>query len=172
MFNENIKNEFIEEYMRSRVVSLTSLNSLFNKVAPFERELHKDVSLFKENEIIDMYKKFDLKTVNTLQNYNNYLKAYCAFVAYKTASYTNGFSEIIKDVLKSCISEKTKQNRYITYEQLQTLEHELLNYTEAAIMECLWSGIAGKNLVDLTYLTRSQVDKTNMTITFKTWESA
>jgi integrase len=166
LFNENIKNEFIEEYTRSRIVSITSLNAIFRKVTLFERNADKDISLFDEQSILEMYKSFDMKSVNTLQNYNNYLKSYCSFVAYKTGLSHNAFTNITKDMLKRCISETTRKNKYLTYDQLQDLENELLNYTEAAILECLWAGIAGKELADLTYLKRSQINMKNMTITF------
>lgn len=58
-----------------------------------------------------MYKKFNLTSVNTLQNYNNYLKAYCDFVIYKTNNGTNHFANIGKEVLKTCIDEDTKKKQ-------------------------------------------------------------
>lgn len=166
MFNENIKNEFIEEYTRSRIVSLTSLNALFRKISLYEKSTDKDISLFNSEDILNMYKAFDVKSVNTLQNYNNYLKAYCSFIRYKTGLEYNAFSSITKNMLKDCIDEETKKSKYLSYDKLQDLEDELLNYTEAAILECLWAGIAGKELADLTHLKRSQINMKNMTITF------
>lgn len=167
MLNESIKQEFIKEYLRSRIVALTSLNGMFNKVKQFELKLSKDVSEFSIDEIIDMYKQFDLKSVNTLQNYNNYLKAYCAFRKYKGYETQNPFENITKTILKDCINEETKQNKYMTYEQLQDIEDGLYNAVDAAILECLWAGIAGPNLTDLTYLTHNQINKNNMTIVLK-----
>lgn len=164
---ENIKKEFIKEYCRSRIVSETSLNGVLNKVQEMENKIRKEVTDFSENEILDMYRKFNLTSVNTLQNYNNYLKAYCDFIIYKTNSGTNHFTGINKDILKTCIDEEMRKNKYITYTQLQDIESELLNYTDAAILECLWNGIAGKELTDLTHLERGQVNEKKMEITFE-----
>jgi hypothetical protein len=161
----DIRNEFIKEFSRSRVVSDTSLNSLLNKVAKVEHEKRKDIVSFSEYEILDMYKGFNLTSTNTLQNYNNYLKAYCDFIIYKTQKGNNNFTSINKDMLKTCINDDIRRNKYISYEQLQNIELELLNATDAAILECLWHGIAGKELSDLTHLERQQVNKDKMEIT-------
>ncbi len=114
-----------------------------------------------------MYKSFNLTSVNTLQNYNNYLKAYCDFVIYKNGKGNNGFTNISKDMLKKCINEDIRKNKYISYEQLQNIEMELLNFTDAAILECLWCGISGKELHDLTHLERKQIDVDKMEIVFE-----
>ena len=113
-----------------------------------------------------MYKCFNLTSVNTLQNYNNYLKAYCDFAIYKTQDGNNNFVCINKDVLKTCINEDMRRNKYISYKQLQEIEAELLNFTDSAILECLWHGISGKELTDLTHLERRQIDKKQMKIVF------
>lgn len=162
----DIRSEFVKEYSRSRIISDTSLNSLLNRVAKIEKDKNKDIIAFSEQEILDMYKCFNLTSVNTLQNYNNYLKAYCDFVIYKTNDGNNNFSNINKDMLKTCINEDMRKNKYISYEQLQDIEAELLNFTDSAILECLWYGISGKELTDLTHLERSQVNKRRMEISF------
>ena len=162
--NDDIKREFIKEYCRSRIVSETSLNGVLNKVQLKEKEIGKEVINFSQDNIITMYKEFNLTSTNTLQNYNNYLKAYCDFVIYKTNSGVNNFTNVNKDILKTCIDNEIKKNKYITYEHLQEIEVELLNYTDAAILECLWNGISGKELHDLTHLERSQISENKMEI--------
>lgn len=164
---DDIKKEFIKEYCRSRIVSETSLNGVLNRVQAIERNVGKEITEFSQEEILNIFRKFNLTSVNTLQNYNNYLKAYCDFVIYKTNNGTNHFANIGKEVLKTCIDEDTKKNKYITYEQLYEIQTQLLNYTDSAILECLWNGISGKELHDLTHLERNQVNASNMEITFE-----
>ena len=77
---DDIKKEFIKEYCRSRIVSETSLNGVLNKMQATERDVGKKITEFSQEEILDIFRKFNLTSVNTLQNYNNYLKAYCDFV--------------------------------------------------------------------------------------------
>lgn len=164
---DDIKKEFIKEYCRSRIVSETSLNGVLNKMQATERDVGKKITEFSQEEILNMYRKFNLTSVNTLQNYNNYLRAYCDFIIYKTNKGTNRFADINKEMLKTCIDEDMRKNKYITYEHLKDIEEDLLNYTDAAILECLWNGIAEKELTDLTYLERSQLDENNMEINLK-----
>lgn len=165
MPNEKIKNEFKKEYLRSKIVAETSLNAVFKKVTEFEKKYKKDAVLFSKSEILEMFTAFNLKSVTTVQNYNNYLKSYGIFYKYKTGQGLNNFEHLTKEMLKSCISDEVLHSKYITYEQLQDIESELLNYTDMAILECLWEGISGKELSDLVNLNRSQVNSRTMTIT-------
>jgi hypothetical protein len=57
MYQSEMKEGFIEDYLRSRFVARTSLNSLFKKTEPFEKENGKDCSQFNENEIL--YKELE-----------------------------------------------------------------------------------------------------------------
>ena len=162
----DIRSEFIKEYSRSRIISDTSLNSLLNRVRVIENKKKKSIVYFSKSEILKMYKDFNLTSVNTLQNYNNYLRAYCNFIIYKENKGSNCFASINKDMLKTCINEDIRRSKYISYEQLQDIEAELLNFTDCAILECLWFGISGRELTDLTYLERNQVNESKMEIIF------
>lgn len=155
------------EYLRSKVVTPTTLNAVFKRVAPFERKLKKDVSKFNENEIVDMYQVMNFKTVKTLQNYNNYLKSYTLYMQHCKGGKYNAYEHITKEMLQQCIDESVKANKYLSYDQFQDVKNDLLNYTDMAILECLWVGIAGKNLTDLTYLRKENINISNMTVTLK-----
>ena len=82
MYQSEMKEGFIKDYMRSRVVSRTSLYSLMRKTEPFEERNNKDCSQFNEKEILKMYEEFKAKSVYVLMNYNTILKAYCAWRRY------------------------------------------------------------------------------------------
>ena len=101
MYNSDIKESFIKDYLRSRVVARTSLYSLFRKTEPFEERNSKDCSQFAQDEILTMYRDFKAKSVYSLLNYNTILKAYCAWKRYylkdaTTESYDNITIELIK----------------------------------------------------------------------------
>lgn len=153
-YNEEAKAEFIKDYMRSRIVAATSLSGMFNKTATFEEELGKDCSQFTKAEILDMYSKFGAKSVNVLSNYNVYLKGYTAYRLFhrKIHSNENPYDNISKEDLKQCLDPDILKQIYITREQLDDIENELLNYTDKAIVEALWHGISGKSMYDLTSL--------------------
>lgn len=152
-YNEEAKAEFIKDYMRSRIVAATSLSGIFNKTEHFENDLGKDCSQFTKNEILNMYKQFGAKSVNVLGNYNVYLKSYTGLMLYKKKiNNENAYESITKDDLKQCLDMDVLKQIYITREQLDDIENELLNYSDKAIVEALWHGISGKSMIDLTSL--------------------
>lgn len=166
-YNEEAKAEFIKDYMRSRVVAATSLSGIFNKTACFERELGKDCSCFTREKIIDMYKRFGAKSVNVLGNYNVYLKSYTAYrLYYKQIDGENAYESINKDDLKQCIDPDIQKQIYLTREELDDIENELLNYTDKAIVEALWNGISGKSMRDITSLNENMLLKKENKIKF------
>lgn len=166
-YNEEVKAEFIKDYMRSRVVAATSLSAIFNKTAPFEENLCKDCSQFNEKEILDMYKKFNAKSTSTVENYNVYLKHYTAFrLYYKQVDNENAYNNINKDMIKSCMNPEIQNKLYITREQLDDIENELFNYTDKAIVETLWHGISGKSMKDLVSLERKMFSDDKRSLIF------
>ena len=62
MYENKMKEGFIKDYMRSRVVAKTSLYSLFKKTEQYEQRLDKDCSQFTKDEIVDMYMEFHAKS--------------------------------------------------------------------------------------------------------------
>lgn len=166
-YNEEAKAEFIKDYMRSRVVAATSLSGMFNKTATFEEELGKDCSQFNKEEILEMYKRFGAKSVNVLANYNVYLKHYTAFrIYYNKIDCINVYDSINKDNLKQCIDPDIQKQIYLTREQLDDIENELLNYTDKAIVEALWHGISGKSMCDITSLNASMFSEDKCSLIF------
>ena len=59
MYQSEMKEGFIKDYMRSRVVARTSLYSLFRKTEPYERKYDKDlgaISVYKNIAILSRMK--------------------------------------------------------------------------------------------------------------------
>ena len=59
MYQNEMKEGFIKDYMRSRVIAKTSLYSLFRKVEPYEEKLNKDCSRFEKEEIFGRHTLFN-----------------------------------------------------------------------------------------------------------------
>lgn len=60
MYNEEQKENFIKEYLKSKVIAETSLYAILKKTEPFEIENNKDVSDFTKDEILDMFARQSL----------------------------------------------------------------------------------------------------------------
>ena len=157
MYQSEMKEGFIKDYMRSRVVARTSLYSLLRKTEPFEEKYDKDCSQFNQNEVITMYTEFKAKSVYVLLNYNTILKAYCAWRRYyHKEKVTESYENITIELLKPCVPEES--NKFLSREEIIEIEDQLYNWTDKAILECLWEGISGPSMIDLVNINKSMVD--------------
>lgn len=157
MYQSEMKEGFIKDYMRSRVVARTSLYSLLRKTEPFEEKYDKDCSQFNQNEVITMYTEFKAKSVYVLLNYNTILKAYCAWRHYyHKEKVTESYENITIELLKPCVPEES--NKFLSREEIIEIEDQLYNWTDKAILECLWEGISGPSMIDLVNINKSMVD--------------
>lgn len=156
MYNSDTKESFIKDYLRSRVVARTSLYSLFRKTEPFEERNSKDCSQFAQDEVLTMYKDFKAKSVYVLLNYNTILKAYCAWKRYyhKEAT-TESYNNITIELVKPCIPEDA--NKFLSREEITDIEDRLYNWTDKAILECLWEGVSGPSMVDLVSVNKTML---------------
>lgn len=148
MYQKEMKEGFIKDYMRSRVVAKTSLYSLFRKVEPFEEKLEKDCSQFTEEDILEMYKEFGARSHHVLLNYNVILKAYCAWKKYYHGLENNiAYENITTEMTRELIPEDAK--RVLTREEVAEIEDQLYNDVDKAIVELLFIGVSGKNMEDI-----------------------
>ena len=157
MYQNEMKEGFIKDYMRSRVVAKTSLYSLFRKVEPYEEKLDKDCSQFTKEEILKMYQEFGAKSVYVLLNYNTILKAYCAWRKhYHGLENEIAYEEINTNMAKPLVAESA--NKTLSREEITEIEDQLYNWTDKAIVECLWEGLSGNSMRDLVGLEENMID--------------
>ena len=157
MYESEMKEGFIKDYMRSRVVARTSLYSLFRKTEPFEDSNKKDCSNFDQDEVLSMYTDFRAKSIYVLLNYNTILKAYCAWKRYyKKEDVTEAYDNVTIELLKPCVPKDS--NRFLSRDEITEIEGQLYNATDKAILECLWEGISGPSMNDLVKINSDMVN--------------
>ena len=165
MYQSEMKEGFIKDYMRSRVIARTSLYSLLRKTEPFEENNKKDCSQFSKDEALEMYKAFKAKSVYVLMNYNTILKAYCAWRRYyHKEETTESYNNITIELLKPCVSPDSM--KFLSREDITEIEDQLYNWTDKAILECLWEGISGPSMNDLVRIDKSMIDSKEKEIYF------
>ena len=165
MYQKEQKESFIMDYMRSRIVQRTTLTGLFRKIEHCEEAHNKDACLFSKDEAIEMYIELKSRSVYTLLNNNVVLKAYCAWQHhYNGIETTDAYENIGIDDLRLCVDEKA--SKLLSREEIIDIEEQLLNATDAAIVECLFDGIAGPSMRDITSLNRDLLDVTNKCLIF------
>lgn len=157
MYNENMKEGFIKDYLKSRVIQQTTLRALFKKTALFEEEYAKDCSEFIKEEAIQMFYGFKSKSIYVLLNNNTVLKAYGAYMKYYHGLQTEViYDNITINDLKPCVAES--KNKLITREDLTDIKNELYNAVDKCILELLWEGVSGNSMCDITGLCEEQLD--------------
>lgn len=165
MYNSERKEEFIKNYLQSRVIQKTTLYALFRKTAPFEEALNKDCCMFSKDEAIKMFIEFKSKSVYVLLNNNTVLKAYGAYMKY----YHDLKSEVVYENigiedLKPCVAES--KNKLLTREDLLDIKNQLFNDVDKCILELLWEGVAGPSMCDIVDLCEEQLDRQKKQLCF------
>lgn len=165
MYQKEMKEGFIQDYLRSRVIQETTLRAIFKKTERFEFALGKDCSMFCKDEALSMFKGFKSKSVYVLLNNNTVLKAYCAWRKhYHEHELEAEYKNITIEDLKPLVYES--ENKPITRDEVTDIENNLLNFTDQAIIECLFEGIAGPSMKDITGLSVDMVDHKNKRLIF------
>lgn len=164
MYNEDMKEGFCKDYLRSRIIQKTSLYGLFRKIESYEEDLAKDVSEFTRDEALAMYSGLKSRSVYTLMNNNTILKAYCAWLQHHHGLNSDVYEQITIDDLKPCVDKNA--SKLLSKEEIIEIEDQLLNVTDAAILQCLFEGIAGPSMRDITELNESMLDKENDRLIF------
>ena len=158
MYENDKKEGFIKDYLRSRVVAQTSLYSLFRKVESYEEKLGKDCSQFTEEEILKMYKEFEARSYHVLLNYNVILKAYCAWMKhYHSLNNNIAYENITTDMIRPLIPDDAK--KVLSREEVIEMEDQLYNWTDKAIVEALFEGLSGNSMRDLTGVELHMIDQ-------------
>lgn len=165
MYNPEMKEGFIEDYLRSRIIQKTSLYGLFRKIAPYEEHLGKDVSNFSKTEALAMYKWIRSRSIYTLMNDNTILKSYYAWRQhYHGIDNPSAYEQITIEDLKPCVDKQA--SRVLSREEIIEIEDQLLNITDAAIVQALFEGISGYSMRDITSLNDKMLDKKNQCLVF------
>ena len=163
------KEEFLKEYFRSRVVSATMVNAVINRAVENERKFQKAFYDFTKEEALQMYTEAKTKSDRTLQNWNLTLKHASRWFLHSQGKPIDSAYELItRDDLKECIDSNIVSQMLITQQQLQTMQDDLLNYTDKAILSLLFLGVGGENLKEITFLTSDQISSTEKKIYFRT----
>jgi hypothetical protein len=160
--------DFIKEYMSSRVVIESSVRAAINTMVAQERRLKKSFDEFTKEEILSIYKSLGSISAVSLQNRNLTLCHFVNFQNYtKGKNVTNQYKTITKEDIKTCLDTNKKSKMIITREQLMEIENQLLNYTDKAIINLLFLGIGCEDWAsELTFLQTKQISKADMRVYF------
>lgn len=161
MYNEEVKARYKQEREQTVVVPQHALRLDFQKTASFEEQLNKDVYDFTVYEILNMYKTWNIKSIDTLYVINNRLSQYTQWALEQNlvADSQNHFLEINRDMLLGCINMIAQQNRIVSREQMIAWCSRLPNACDKFIFLGLYEGLNGNNYEDFWNSSMDDIDK-------------
>ena len=172
MYNETIKKRYKQEREKTIVVPQYALDLDFKKTNTFEEQLDKDVYDFTVYEILNMYKTWNSKSIDTLYVINNRLSQYSQWALEQNlvVDNQNHFLEINRDMLLGCINMIAQQKRIVSREQMIAWCSRLPNACDKFIFLGLYEGLNGKDYEDFWNTTIEDIDKQKRIIRVKRGE--
>lgn len=166
MYNESIKRRFITFKESHCNYPSTFFPGIFRISQKAEEALGKDLMDFDLDEIIEMYKIFDIASINRLRNIHCIYNQYASWCLreHLITGCQNHFDEVTEIILESCINKAKRDNSFITRKELTEMENELSNANDIALLECLFAGIKGQDLIEIRELKISDFDREKLVV--------
>lgn len=146
MYNTELKQRYIDKREKEVVLPNGYLQLWFSRIAVFENENNKDVSNFSYYEILDMYKTFNLNSVEMLQVLNSILSSYTQWCLQQNlvVDSQNHFLEFKKNIFEECVNTIIIQKKVVSRKQVLEWVNEMKNPVDGFIFLALFEGIRGK----------------------------
>ena len=166
MYNSKIKNRYIEYKEATIVISDNHLSRLFTKTYPFELEKNKDVCNFSAKEIENMYKTWNVSSLESLFVYNSNLSLYTQWCQEEglVEDGMNHYAEFDKMSIKNLINKSLFNMRIVTREDVLNWCKSLDNPVDAFVILGMFEGIYGAKYSDFYTLTLDDISGNILTI--------
>lgn len=169
LYTPDLKIRFIEENYYNSKDTKTSILHMFKKSADIEKSFNKDLCILNAKEVLELAKRLDYKTLNTMHSAFSYYSHYVdwCILNKERGSYENNMNEVSifmkTQDLSQFLSKINLENRYLTKEEVYDLVDNLVNYQDKAYILGIYEGIGGREMYELRSLKIGNVDfETNM----------
>lgn len=161
MFNQELKDRFINEKKESIIVNPYFYPNLFKKTEPFEEELNKDISNFTFYEIENIYKTLSVTSIERLNVIHSALKMYTDWCISEglVPDFQNHFLEITQKNRYDYINVIKQDKMIVPKSTIIEWCQQIPNSTDAFRLIALFEGLHGKDFRDITALTIDDIDE-------------
>ncbi|HAU85706.1 MAG TPA: hypothetical protein DCW90_09425 [Lachnospiraceae bacterium] len=151
MLDKKLKSEFIDKYTKPRLILRSQVEKVIDMISQEEAEKGKRCLDFTYDEILEMYDAQNFISVNVALNCHAIVKAYVAFLNMNL----NEKEEIgaYADITGAVINIKPR--KLYSREDITKIEDMLYNYSDMAMIECIWEGL---DVDDITSLSSGNID--------------
>lgn len=161
MYKEVQKEEFISYYLRNRVIGENVPRTIFAFTEDFEQEKEKDISTFNKKEILEILTEKHYRSIYSAKNMLVLLKHYTEYIKHlgKEKVAVNYYKDITKEDILDCLDQNRVNSLVLSRKEIDDIQEQMLNETDKAILECLFVGISGYKLTNLTSVNQKSLDK-------------
>ena len=162
-FNEEFKLQYLEENKYRNLHTGNNIALLFDRIAPIEKSLGKDLYDFSVAEILGYYKYYNTSSLESLMVINGQYKLYTAYALKRglVKDNQNHYAEINLEALMTCVHKGLAEAKIISYKDLMNLlnSSDVQNISDKVICLAVFEGIGGKNMTELTHLEPTDIDR-------------
>lgn len=156
MYNEDIKNRFIEEKNKTTILPDKVLERLFDKTEKFENEYSKDICNFTVFEIREFYKSLCVSSEASLTMTNSYLTMYTMWCLNENLvkDNQNHFAEFGLEEILNCLNKVKEKAKIVSRETIISWCNKLPNARDKYVLLGIFEGLKSKNfkgIIDLRY---------------------
>ncbi|WP_270425384.1 hypothetical protein [Blautia intestinalis] len=167
MYNEFQKSRYFNFLEKNESGSINVCSWMFDKIENFEINLNKDVYDFTLEEMIYMYKMFDLRNINTLMTINSLISQYTKWALTEglVKSNQNVAISINIDRLRGCLNKVSLDLKIISREDLLDIINQFPNPRDRFILLALFEFGKGENFYDIALATMKSINYDDLTMT-------
>lgn len=164
MYNEDVKNEYLDQLISSSVKRVAK--SVFKNSEEYERYFNKDVCDFIEPEIIEYFTSMSATSFVGLHSRCSILRTYTQWCIDNRINKDNinHYDSIKPKDIDGCLNKIGEKNKYVTYEELRELAQEFTNVSDEALCYCLFFGIYGKKGEEIINITNDDISTVSNTV--------
>ncbi|WP_039240925.1 site-specific integrase [Clostridium botulinum] len=170
MYNEDVKNRFIDYYYDNEQTKLNIKRTFYLTNFYMEKDLDKDIYNFNKYEIESLLKSFKATSEGSLAVRLTHIKKYIDFcISMGIRSNAINFCDTIAN-LKDYVVRNLDKYKYITREQLYNICDIMESSQIAVIFILFFEGIVGKEKCEMRNLKVEDVDFDNNSITIRAYD--
>lgn len=169
MYNEELKQRYINYKESSVTIAKDYLFRLFRDSAPYEEQKNKDISNFSAAEIMEFYQMLNRTSMESLSVMNSILSQYTNWCQMQNlvVDNQNHFLEITRDKYAECVNTLYVEKSILSREKILDMTVGLENYCDKFVLLALFEGISGKDYKDIWTLHYSDIDTETQTISLQ-----
>lgn len=168
MYNEELKMKYIRDNKDRNLTLEANMKRFFNATANYEEWLNKDLACFTFEEIVAYYKSLSITSLESLMIMNSQFKLYAEYCRTLDMLFDgqNHYMEMTDSVLVECLNSELLKKIIINRSELYSIVDSLVNPGDKFVILCLFEGVSGQRLIDISEFMPEQIKEDNIIKTY------